>query len=304
MLGQLGISEWEFTPPLVRFGCYFQNNSRFDDATVDFYDVSDTLIGSETAKVPKTFRGWTWNGWQSAVPIHRLVITGNDAAFLHGFIWFDDVQVTTAPPLPCVINCPANFAVCSDPGQCGAVVRYPDPTTTNCAGFAISCVPASGSFFAVGANPVLCAAMDTAGHVTNACSFEVTVHDCEPPVIHSIAASPELLWPPNHQMEEVTMHVAAEDNCHLAASRIISVTSSDANPAQRKSGRAPDWQITGDLTVSLRAERSGAGTGRVYIITVECTDDSGNPSTAAVSVTVPHDLRTSAARPATDLDEQ
>jgi RNA polymerase sigma factor (sigma-70 family) len=291
MLGQLGISQWVFDPPLIRFGGYFANNSRFDDATVDFYDASDTRISSTTASVPKN-RGWTWNGWQSEVPIHRLVITGNDAGFLHGFIWFDDLQVTPAPPPPCVITCPANIAVCNDPGQCGAVVRFADPIATNCSGFVVACVPPSGSFFPAGTNSVLCAAMDAEGHVTNACSFSILVNDCEPPVIRSITASPAVLWPPNQRMEEVAVQVLALDNCHLAGSRIISVTSSnEASLTHRGAGAAGDWQITGPLTVSLRADRSGAGLGLVYSITVESTDDAGNTSTAVAHVTVPHDQR-------------
>jgi hypothetical protein len=96
MMGMLGISEWVFNTPLSQFGSYFQNNSRFDDATVAFYDVNDGLIGTENATVPHATPNWTWNGWQSTVPIHRLVITGNDVAFLNGFIWFDDVQANTA----------------------------------------------------------------------------------------------------------------------------------------------------------------------------------------------------------------
>jgi len=28
------------------------------------------------------------------------VVTGNDTGFLHGFVWFDDVQVTTAQRPP------------------------------------------------------------------------------------------------------------------------------------------------------------------------------------------------------------
>ena len=42
----------------------------------------------------------------------------------------------------------------------------------------------------------------------------------------------------------------------------------------------PDWVQTGDLSVDLRAERSGKGTGRVYTITVECTDASDNSATS------------------------
>jgi RNA polymerase sigma factor (sigma-70 family) len=288
MLGQIGVSGWAFSTPLIKFGAYFANNSRFDDANVDFYDVNDTLIGSQTARVPKSLRGWTWNGWQSDVPIHRLVVTGNDAGFMHGFIWFDDVQVATAPRPASTIPCSTNIAVCNDPGQAGAVVRFPIPVATNGAALGIACVPPSGSFFPVGTNFVVCVATDEAGHVTNTCSFEITVRDCEPPVIHSIAASPEVLWPSTHRMEEVTVRVAASDNCHVAGCKIISVACSESIPAGTSQTTA-GWQITGDLTVNLSAERSAAGTGRVYSITVRCTDDSGNASTAVVRVTVPRD---------------
>ena len=50
-----------------------------------------------------------------------------------------------------------------------------------------------------------------------------------------------------------------------------------------------DWEITGDLTVDLRAERDGNGDGRVYTITVTCTDGSDNSSDGTVAVTVAHD---------------
>jgi hypothetical protein len=50
---------------------------------------------------------------------------------------------------------------------------------------------------------------------------------------------------------------------------------------------SPDWEITGDLTLNLRAERSGKASGRIYNITVEGTDDSGNLSRGVAQVTVP-----------------
>jgi hypothetical protein len=102
MMGQLGISEWVFNDPLVQFGGYFANNSRFKDARVDFFDVNGVLINSVTATVPiaQTPADWTWNGWQSDVPIKRIVVTGNDTVFVNGFIWFDDVQATPASAVP------------------------------------------------------------------------------------------------------------------------------------------------------------------------------------------------------------
>jgi hypothetical protein len=50
---------------------------------------------------------------------------------------------------------------------------------------------------------------------------------------------------------------------------------------------APDWVITGDFTLDLRAERSGTGNGRTYAITVQAVDASGNHSEKTVTVAVP-----------------
>jgi len=190
---------------------------------------------------------------------------------------------------PCVLTCSTNVTVCNDPDRCGAVVHFAPPVAANCNGLVVGCVPPSGSFFPVGTNTVFCTAMNTAGQISNSCSFEVTVQECQPPVIRSVTASPEVLWPPNHRMQQVTLSVAAIDNCHLARCRIIRVTSNESprDPGSAKTG--PDWQITGDLTVNLRAERSGTATGRVYSITIECADDAGNVSTALTNVTLAHE---------------
>jgi hypothetical protein len=222
-----------------------------------------------------------------------MVITGNDVGFMHGFIWFDDIQVVTAPqPAAGGITGTINIAVCNDPGQSGAFVRFPVPVATVAtkgASSGIECVPASGSFFPVGTNCVVCTVRNGAGQVTHKGNFEILVHDCEPPVIHRIAASPQVLWPPSHRMEEVTLRVEASDNCHLARCKIISVCCTESIPADGAVHTLGEWEITGDLTVNLRSERLGADTPRVYSITVECRDDSGNVSTAVIDVTVPPD---------------
>jgi hypothetical protein len=64
---------------------------------VDFYDANGILLDKETALVPKAAQAWTWNGWESEVPIGKIVVTGNDAGFLNGFIWYDDMEVVAAP---------------------------------------------------------------------------------------------------------------------------------------------------------------------------------------------------------------
>src|SRR5262249_47476698 len=77
----------------------------------------------------------------------------------------------------CVLTCPANIIVNSDPNKCGAVVTSPAPTFTGTCG-TITCTPASGSFFAVGTTTVTCTPATGA-----TCSFTVTVKDVQPPSI-------------------------------------------------------------------------------------------------------------------------
>jgi hypothetical protein len=65
------------------------------------------------------------------------------------------------------------------------------------------------------------------------------------------------------------------------------VTSNEPITGLWRGDIGPDWEITGDLTVNLRSERSPKGNGRVYTITVECTDRSGNATQSSVTVAVP-----------------
>jgi hypothetical protein len=83
----------------------------------------------------------------------------------------------------------------------------------------------------------------------------------------------------------------ASDLCTAApVCAISSVASNEPENGTGDGDRAPDWEITtGTLTAKLRAERAGNGTGRVYTLTVECKDQSGNSATKGVTVTVPYD---------------
>ena len=79
------------------------------------------------------------------------------------------------------------------------------------------------------------------------------------------------------------MSSATTGGCGAVSCKIISVSSNEPVDGDG------DWVITGELTLGLRAERLGTGTGRTYTITVQCRDDSGNTSTKTIAVTVPHD---------------
>jgi hypothetical protein len=92
-----------------------------------------------------------------------------------------------------------------------------------------------------------------------------------------------MLWPPNHKMVDVALDVVAVGDPSPTC-LISSITSNESSisPGQK------DWVVTGPLAVDLRAERAGSNGGRMYTITVTCTN-SINSAHGAVTVRVPHD---------------
>jgi hypothetical protein len=118
-------------------------------------------------------------------------------------------------------------------------------------------------------------------------STVVTVVDTTPPTITQVAATPNVLRPPDHKMVPVTVTASATDTCGTATCRITAVSSNEPINGLGDGDQTPDWEITGPLTVNLREERSGKGTGRLYTITVTCSDGSGNSATGTTAVTVP-----------------
>lgn len=120
------------------------------------------------------------------------------------------------------------------------------------------------------------------------CLSTVTVIDDQAPVIYSLTATPNTLWPVNHKMIPVQLTAQVGDNCDdNPLVEIVSVTSNEEVNNQGDGNTETDWEITGDLTLNLRAERSGSGLGRIYVITVKCSDSQGNSVTGEIMVRVP-----------------
>jgi hypothetical protein len=119
------------------------------------------------------------------------------------------------------------------------------------------------------------------------CTTSISVQDFTPPTIQNLVASPNVLSSPNHRLVPVALSVSASDNCGPVTSKIKSVKSNEPISGLGKGDLSPDWIITGDLTLQLRAERGAKGRGRIYTITVETTDSAGNSSTGDVTVAVP-----------------
>jgi hypothetical protein len=179
------------------------------------------------------------------------------------------VNVSRSLPPPTLVV-PANITA-EATSFAGAVVTF---TVTSDSPFV--CTPPSGSTFALGATTVSCTATNSGGSTTR--SFTVTVVDTTPPQILAVVASQAYLWPADHKMVNVRFSVLTSDAADPAPqTRIVAVSSSDAPNGHGDGNTIIDYVITGLLTVELRAERSG-NTVRLYTVTFETTDASGNVS--------------------------
>ena len=115
---------------------------------------------------------------------------------------------------------------------------------------------------------------------TNDSATAPTTVSNPPPTITNATADPSVLWPPNHRMVNVTVSYDVTDNCPLPpGSCTLSVTSNEPVLGHGSGNTSPDWIVLDDHHVLLRAEREGGGNGRIYTITITCTDSGGNSST-------------------------
>lgn len=125
-----------------------------------------------------------------------------------------------------------------------------------------------------------------AGAFPTAAFATVIAKLCTPPVISGISATPSVLWPPNHKFVTVTVAYTSTSPCDGTCK--LSVSSNEGVNDTGSGHTAPDWVIVDAHTVQLRAERDGGGVGRIYTITITCTNAAGT-TTKSVEVTVPHD---------------
>jgi hypothetical protein len=141
--------------------------------------------------------------------------------------------------------------------------------------------------FNLGEHVVTLNATDEAGN-TGSDDATVTVIDTTPPEL-TVVASPRALWPPNHKYVKVKVNVTAFDICDSSPNvTFVSITCNEPDNSLGDGNTVDDIVIIDDFTFSLRAERSGQGSGRIYTITYKATDASGNESMASVTIEVPH----------------
>jgi len=151
-----------------------------------------------------------------------------------------------------------------------------------------SLTPTDLSFSAMlplGTNTVLVTATGTSTNTASRLTT-VTVVDTTPPFIQNAVALPHVLWPPDHRFVPINITAFVSDDCGLASWKIIRVSCNEPVKPHGARNSPPDWIITGDHTVYLRAERATKAPIRIYIISVQATDQAGNTSQRDLAVIV------------------
>ena len=262
------------------------------EATVNFEDPTGTDNCSEEVIVEQ-IEGPV-SGSSFPVGVTQVSYSVKDALENETICSFNITVLDTQIP---EINCPENVEVDNDPGECGAIVTYDEPTfSDNCPEAMMERTegPESGSFFPVGTTTITYLVTDASGN-TNGCSFTVTVYDVEPPVI-TLNDKKQSEWPPNHKPFELNIDdyiVSVWDNCPGVSEEdiIIDEVSSDEPGNGNGDGNTSNDIVVADdcRIVHLLAERQGGGNGRVYTVFLAVADAHGNIGMAEIKAEVAHD---------------
>jgi HYR domain-containing protein len=227
--------------------------------TTDNVDAPGTAVCTPAS-------GWTFPLGATTVTCQATDAAGNAATPTT----FNVIVKDTTPP---VIAWHADVTA-EATGPTGASVTYTPPATTDAVDGTRSatCKPASGWTFPLGTTTVTCNANDAAGNAAVPTTFSVIVKDTTAPVISTVHASPNAIWPPDGKMVPVSVTVTATDVVDPSPS--CSLTSISG-------GSAGSSTITGQFSANVRSDN-----GAAYILTVTCRDFSGNTSSLSTSVAV------------------
>ena len=174
------------------------------------------------------------------------------------------VADTTAP----VIASHDNITVDAT-SNAGAVVTYTAPVATDNvdATVTVTCLPASGSTFAIGQTKVLCDATDSSGNKAVQTSFTVTVNDVISPVISNVQVVVE-----NSSQVKISWHTDEAANGEVFYSQTTPV---DVNTSASVSNAS--------LVTDHLFEISGLTANTTYHFLIESSDVGGKTSATTES---------------------
>lgn len=200
--------------------------------------------------------------------------------------------VDNTPPS---ITCPAGTSAVANSSCQAPVPNYVasavvNDNCTSSGSISVTQSPAAGTMVGVGQTTVTLTATDAANNQSQ-CTTTFTVLDQTPPSFTTaLTANPVVLWPPDHKLRDITLTYATSDNCGTVTNQ-VTVTSTDPISGVSDGDKFPDWIITDDHHLQLRAERGNGRDARIYTITVTPVDASGNSGTPqSVNVYIAHNI--------------
>jgi hypothetical protein len=221
-------------------------------------------------------------------PVGTTIVTytasdghGNTASATQHVTVTDNVPPSIGPLSPITATagagCVANLTIATPAASdnCG-------PATVN--GVRSDAQPLAASY-PIGTTTITWTATDSG--LNTATATQDVIVSAPLPVITGESASPNVLWPPNHKMKDVTVTYSTTGGCGSVDCTISSIGSNEPVNGLGDGDAAPDWQLVDAHHVKLRAERGGSGTGRIYTITITCTDSGSHTTSKNVTVTVP-----------------
>lgn len=118
---------------------------------------------------------------------------------------------------------------------------------------------------------------------------------CEPPAnlppdCSGAQASVRTIWPPNHSKYAVSILGVKDADGDPVTIRIDRIMQDEPTNGKGDGNTCPDAHIPpNSSTAYVRAERRGAGNGRVYTVYFTASDGRGGSCQGSVKVSVPHD---------------
>src|SRR5438093_72845 len=237
---------------------------------------------------PQTYKGLA--DGQHAFMVRAVDAAGNVDPTPATRTW----TVDTTPPDTSLLSGPAGGSVTASVQATFTFAGTDDKTVSSSLTFicildgvtsAVCASPQTYVGLTEGGHTFAVAAIDAAGNTDSTPATRTWTVDTTPPAL-SVAATPSALWPPNHQLIEVTVAVSATDNVGVA-----SVVLSKVECNELGQGACPAETIQGadigtlDTSILLRSERTG-GSERTYTLTYQATDLAGNTATATATVVV------------------
>lgn len=116
-------------------------------------------------------------------------------------------------------------------------------------------------------------------------SFELAADTTAPSVAVSVAN--DVLWSPNHKLTDIGLDALVVDDRDQAPEVEVFIYSNEPDDATGGGTAAGDAVIGADGSVSVRSDRAGSGSGRVYLIVVAAVDEAGNVGYDCATVVVP-----------------